>query len=121
MGRNIHGNYFEDVYVKHECQSCKRCFIAGEKLSEGMSLTCPYCQSPDIEPVAAASAEEEPMDMGCLGLYYSLYADGSLMLYTEQEFKLALTKAAQGGPVPLTGIMDCVNRYCADRDGAELK
>ena len=118
MARNIHGNYFEDTYVKHECQSCKRCFIVGEKLSEDMRLACPYCQSTDIE-IMAASADDSTDDMGCLGLYYSLYDDGSLMLYTEREFAEALTQAAAngGGAVPLTGIMDCVNRYCADRDG----
>jgi DNA-directed RNA polymerase subunit RPC12/RpoP len=116
MGRNIHGNYFEDIYQKQECQSCKRSFITGEKLAESMGLTCPYCQSPDIQLVAA-SAEEETEDMGCLALTYNLYDDGSLMLYTEREFAAALTQAASGGAVPLTGIMDCINRYCAERDG----
>ena len=118
MGRIISVNHFEDTYVKHECQSCKRCFIVGEKLSEYTRLACPYCQSTDVE-IIAASAEDSIEDMGCLGLYYSLYPDGSLMLYTEREFEAALKQAAarSDGAVPLTGIMEHINRYCADRDG----
>ncbi len=114
MARNIHGNYFEDTYIKHECQSCKRCFIVGEKLSEDMRLACPYCQSTDIE-IMAASADDSTDDMGCLGLYYSLYDDGSLMLYTESEFVLAL-KLFAGGDAPRRAT-DCVKQYCMDRDG----
>ena len=65
MGRNIHSSYYEDNYNKYECQPCKRCFIVGETLSEGMNLSCPYCQSPEIESVAAATEEStEDMDMG---------------------------------------------------------
>jgi DNA-directed RNA polymerase subunit RPC12/RpoP len=120
MGRLIHSNYYEDAYTKYECQSCKRCFIVGETLSRGMIFVCPYCRSACVEVVAAASEENsEDMDMGCLGLYYNLYGDGSLMLYTEREFSAALTQAAAnaGGALPLTEIMECVNHYCAMRDG----
>jgi len=31
MARNIHSNYYEDTYLKQECQSCKRCFMVGKK------------------------------------------------------------------------------------------
>jgi len=114
MSRKANGNYYEDRYVKHECQSCKRCFIVGRKLSEGMRLSCPYCQSSNIE-VVAASAEESArdMDMGYLGLYYSLYDGGRLMLYTEREFAAALTNC-EGTPVGTA--MDCITSFCEKRN-----
>ena len=75
MARNIHGNYYEDTYHKYECRGCRRCFIVGEVLSEGMKLACPYCGSSSIEWVAASSDETaEEIDMGCLGLYFSRIA-----------------------------------------------
>jgi len=113
MGRRIHSSYYEDTYIKHECQSCKRCFIVGEKLAEGLRLFCPYCRLPEIMMVAA-SAEDSMEDMGCLGLYYSLYDDGALMLYTGREFASALTDR---GNCPSGTVMDCIANYCAKRDG----
>ena len=117
MGRPIRDSYYEDNYIKYECQSCKRCFILGETLSDGMNLTCPYCKSPEIESVAAATEEStEDMDLGCLGIYYSLYNDGSLMLYTEHEFAQAL---ANNGGTALDTVTDSIKRYCAKRDGRD--
>ncbi len=116
-------NRFEDTYIKYECHSCKRCFIVGERLSEHMSLACPYCKSSLIEDVAASGAEpDEDMDLGCLGLYYSLYADGSLMLYTEAEITAALAHCVDGSDsgIPLANVVDCITRYCAERDGRKL-
>ena len=52
--------------------------------------------------------------MGCLGLYYHLYDDGSLMLYTEREFNEALADYGSSTPVP--EALECVVRYCAKRD-----
>lgn len=120
MPRNIHGNYYEDTYVKHECQSCKRSFIVGEALSENMTLVCPYCQSPNIE-MAAASTEEsaEDMDMGCLGIYFNTYDDGKLMLYTEHEFAQALRGAMENSGqdgVPLAAVAGIMSDYCKKRD-----
>jgi len=117
MGRNIHSNYYEDMYVKYGCQTCKRCFIVGEKLSDNMRLTCPYCQSLEVEMLASSTEESaDEMDMGCLGIYYNLYSDGSLMLYTEREFAAALTLYADK-EIPLRCVTDCVKQYCIDRDG----
>jgi DNA-directed RNA polymerase subunit RPC12/RpoP len=121
MSRKIHGEYYEDDYIKHECQSCRRSFVLGGTLSQGQDLSCPYCGGKRIKAVAAADAETSAdMDLGCLGIYYSLYDDGTLMLYTEREFAKALadslTKDYKHG-IPLGNVMDCVTRYCANRDG----
>jgi len=115
MSRKGNSRHYEDIYVKHECQSCKRCFIVGEKLSEDMLLLCPYCQSPNIEVVAASTQESlENMDMGCLGLYYSLYDDGSLMLYTEHEFAATLKERRDASTDSIA--IDCISKYCDKRD-----
>jgi len=113
MAWNIHGNYHEDNYNKYECQICKRCFIVGEKLSEGASLTCPYCRSSHIEMVAASSDDSvEDMDLGCLGIYYHLYENGQLMLFTEQEFARAMKQVlarAETGGIPLSDVNKVIN------------
>ena len=113
MGNNIRGNYYEDTYIKYECQSCKRCFIVGEKISEGMHIACSYCQSFNIKTVAFCT-ETEDMDMGCLGLYYHLDDDGSLMLSSEREFIEALS--GYGFAIPATGIANCIKQDYAKRD-----
>ena len=119
MARNIHGNYYEDTYHKYECRGCRRCFIVGEVLSEGMKLACPYCGSSSIEWVAASSDETaEEMDMGCLGLNFSRYHDGALMLYTESEFAAAMRRAVEsgGGGIPLATVHEHITNYCVQRD-----
>lgn len=125
MPRNIHYGYYEDNYIKHECQSCKRCFIVGEVLSENMNLTCPYCQSSNIEITAAATEENtEDMDMGCAGIYFNRYDDGTLMLYTEHEFERALNNSLEHGGcngIPMGAASDIIRDYCAERDGRNIK
>ena len=117
MARKIRGNYYEDNYNKHECQGCKRCFIVGEALSENMKLSCPYCQSPNIEFTAASTEETaEDMDMGCLGIYFNRYQDGGLMLYTEHEFAQAIESGGENG-IPLGSVHKIVTGYCMQRDG----
>ena len=121
MARNIHGNYYEDNYYKQECQSCKKCFIVGEVLSENVALACPYCQSPCVEFIAASSNETtEDMDMGCTGIYFSRYDDGGLMLYTEREFAAAMKNTLDGGGaggIPLDSVHRIITDYCTQRDG----
>lgn len=118
MARNIHSNYYEDTYCKHECQDCKRCFIVGEALSENRKLICPYCSFPHIE-LTAASTEETDEDMGCLGIYFSRYDDGGLMLYTEREFAAAMGRTLEGGGsgIPLGSVHSIIKDYCTQRDG----
>lgn len=118
MARRIHSNYFEDSYYKHECQDCKRCFIVGEVLSKNMNLACPYCQSPDVIMTAASTEETaEDMDMGCLGIYFSRYDDGSLMLYTEREFAAAMGRSLESGSgIPLKSVHRIIIDYCMQRD-----
>ena len=118
MARNISGNYYEDTYCKHECQSCKRCFIVGEVLSENMNLTCPYCGSSDILWVAS-STSDTTLDMGCLGIYFNRYADGRLMLYTEHEFAAAMKNSLEGSGangIPLRSVPEIITNYCTQRD-----
>ncbi len=121
MGRIIRGVYYEDDYVKHECQACRRSFIVGAMLSKDRDLSCPYCGTRKLEIVAAATADAtEYMDMGCMELYYSLYDDGSLTLYTEREFAAAMTDAMKKDykhGVPMGAVLDCVTKYCEFRDG----
>jgi len=121
MARRIHSNYYEDIYQKHQCQTCKRAFITGEKLSENMDLTCPYCGSRDIQLTAASTEETaEEMDMGCLGIYFYLYSDGQLMLHTENEFAQALAGALKNGEeggIPLGAVGGIITAFCAERDG----
>lgn len=121
MARKIHGGYHEDAYHKYECQACKRCFIVGETLSKDMRLACPYCRSEDISLTAASADEaEDAMDMGCLGIYFTLYDDGGLMLYTEDEFAQALKGSLEGrgeGGIPLAAAGGVIGDYCAKRDG----
>jgi len=121
MTRNIHSNYFEDTYCKHECQGCKRCFIVGEVLSVNMNLACPYCGCRDIILTAASTEESaEDMDMGCLGIYFSRYDDGKLMLYTEREFASAMRRSLESGGgngIPLGSVHEIIIDYCMQRDG----
>ena len=122
MARNIHSNYFEDTYCKHECQDCKRCFIVGEVLSDNMKLVCPYCGASSGIIWIAASADDtvEDMDMGCLGIYFSRYDDGSLMLYTAREFAAALNRSLESGSengIPLGAAHKIITDYCTQRDG----
>jgi len=97
----------------------------GEVLSEKMNLTCPYCRSPDIEITAAATEENtEDMDMGCAGIYFNRYDDGTLMLYTEHEFARALNNSLNrggGSGIPLGAASDIIRNYCAERDGRNIK
>ncbi len=119
MGRRIHSNYFEDNYLKYECQKCRRCFILGEILSRDMDIRCPYCGLLEIEIVTAATEESTAdMDMGCLGLYYNHFDDGSLMLYTERELCEALEDTCEYR-IPGETVMDSLNRYCTRRDGCD--
>jgi len=121
MARNIHSNYYEDTYLKQECQDCKRCFIVGEVLSENRKLVCPYCASPYIERTAASTDETaEDMEMGCLGIYFSRYDDGGLMLYTEHEFAAAMRcslDSGGGNGIPLGSVHKIITDYCTQRDG----
>lgn len=120
MARNIHSTYYEDNYVKYECHDCKRKFIVGERLSEGKSLTCPYCQSSEIESTAIADeTNTEEMQMGCAGIYFHTYADGTLMLYTEKEFVRAMNAAFFDKgikSVPLGGHHSILKEFCEKRD-----
>jgi DNA-directed RNA polymerase subunit RPC12/RpoP len=119
MARNIHSSYYEDSYCKQECSDCKRSFIVGEALSENMKLACPYCGSSRVTTVAA-SAEDATEDMGCLGLYFNRYGDGTLMLYTEREFADAVTSYLEkhdGKPFLLGMIHAIITEYCSRRDG----
>lgn len=120
MARNIHSNYYEDTYLKQECQDCKRCFIVGEVLSENMKLVCPYCASHSIEPTAASTDETaEDMDMGCLGIYFSRHDDGGLMLYTEREFAAAMRRSLDSGGadgITLGSVHEIITNYCTQRD-----
>lgn len=120
MARNIHSNYYEDTYCKHECQDCKRCFIVGEVLSENMKLICPYCGCRNVILTAASTKEAtEDMDMGCLGIYFSRYDDGSLMLYTEREFAAAMKHSLESGGgngIPLRSVHKIITDYCRQRD-----
>gem|GEM_PF-2520872 len=120
MARNIRGNYFEDTYCKYGCQNCKRCFIVGEVLSENMNLVCPYCGSSGISWTAKSADDTvEDMDMGCLGIYFSRYDDGSLMLYTEREFAAAMKQALEisgGKGIPLRSVREVITKYCTQRD-----
>jgi DNA-directed RNA polymerase subunit RPC12/RpoP len=125
MARHIHSGYYEDTYCKHECRDCKRSFIVGETLSENWELICPYCHSSDIVMVAQTVDElVEDMDMGCLGIYFSRYGDGALMLYTEREFAEGMRRfLANGGgyAVPLRTVHEVITDYCAKRDGREVR
>ena len=119
MSKHIHSNYFEDKYVKYECESCIRTFIVGEDLSRGMNLSCPYCGSKGLAETAASS-DDSAEDMGCLGIYYHRYDDGRLMLYTEQEFADALMNAlklAGNEEIPLSAACEIITAYCSGRDG----
>jgi len=119
MARNIHGNYYEDTYLKQECQSCKKCFIVGEVLSGKRKLLCPYCGSSEVISTAASSDETaEDMDMGCLGIYFSRYDDGGLMLYTEREFAAAMGRSLDSGGdgIPLSSVHEIITDYCTQRD-----
>ena len=120
VARNIHSNYYEDNYCKHECRDCRRCFIVGEVLSEGMKLACPYCGSSGIEMIVVSADDTlADMDMGCLGLYFSRYEDGALMLHTESEFADAMRRAAEnsgGSGIPLVTVYEHITNYCAQRD-----
>lgn len=119
MARKIHSNYYEDTYCRHECQNCKKSFIVGEVLSENMKLACPYCGSQYVIMIAASAEESaEDMDMGCLGIYFSRYDDGSLMLYTEHEFADAMGHSLENGKsgIPLGTIYNIITDYCKQRD-----
>jgi mRNA interferase MazF len=97
----------------------------GEVLSENMNLACPYCSSSDILCIAA-SAEDmaEDMDMGCLGIYFSRYDDGNLMLYTEREFATAMTRSLESGGgngIPLGSVREIITDYCTQRDAKSMR
>jgi len=123
MPRNIHNNYYEDTYVKHECQICRRSFIVGERLSEGMELSCPYCRSSKIEAISAANEDKlEDMDMGCLGIYYHIYKNENLMLYTQNEFSLAMKEFFERTglkEIALGGHRKILNDFCMKRDNVK--
>jgi len=64
------------------------------------------------------------MDMGCLGLYFHRYDDGTLMLYTEHEFAQALNNSlghSNGNGIPLVAVSVIIRDYCAERDGLNIK
>lgn len=59
-----------------------------------MNLKCPYCQSESIESISQSTDDSlEDLDLGCLGLYFHLYPDGELKLYTERDFFEAFKKS----------------------------
>jgi len=92
----------------------------GGVLSENRELSCPYCQSHSIESIAASTDDTaEDMDMGCLGIYFSRYDDGGLMLYTEHEFAAAmktLLDSGGAGGIPLRSVHEIITDYCTQRD-----
>ena len=104
----------EDVYVKYDCQECKRQFIVGNTLSGGMNLTCPYCGSSEIMDIT--NSGDRDMEMGCMGIYYYKYPNGSLMLYTSKE----LCNNINGKTRKQTGYVNdwdkMMQTYCAERD-----
>ncbi len=116
MARKVNANHYEDNYLNYECQSCKRKFIVGETLSKGVKLTCPYCQSPNLELISCLNEEDtEELDLGCFGIYFDCYRDGSLMLYTEREFGEALENAIKHGASG--NMLQIIESHCAMRDG----
>lgn len=113
MPRKIREGYYEDNYLKYECHACRKSFIVGETLSGGVPPACPYCVAREAEQVAGADEDcTGDMDMGCLGIYFGRYGDGSLMLYTEKEFAQSLAEGVEKGLCPL----DAVKLFCSKRD-----
>lgn len=41
--------------------------------------------------------EDTYLKHGCLGIYFSRYDDGSLMLYTEREFAAVMKRSLESG------------------------
>lgn len=118
MARNIHSNYFEDKYMRHECQYCRKSFIVGKRLSENTKLSCPYCKSANIETIAETNNGDDA-ELGCVGLYFHTYSDGSLMLYTENEFSLALRNYFNNtglSEIPLGEHNKILKDYCEKRN-----
>jgi len=117
MSINHYDNLYEDYYEKTECQKCKRSFIVGHTLSQGMTLCCPYCRSEEIEIVVSTNEE---IDLGCLGFYFRKYENGSLMLYTGHELHTVMNTYKESHQVKTITFSE-YNRimadYCKKRDG----
>lgn len=116
MAREIRYGYYEDNYVKYDCDTCKKSFIVGETLAEGINLACPYCRSDNVEPISMADeGNTEDMDMGCLGITFHRDKDGSLMLITDREFTQAMKNV--GKTLDSDRIRLVIEKFCARRDG----
>lgn len=59
----------DDGLLKYTCYACEMEFIVGEANSEGKQLSCPYCQSKNVEAIVMMTAEDERVgELGCMGI-----------------------------------------------------
>ena len=61
-----------DSLVKYECFNCGEQFIASEYAirNKNYKVSCPYCNSHDIEAIVLMDDQEKLSQLGCLGLYH---------------------------------------------------
>lgn len=78
-------SYVLDNLVKCHCFNCNSEFILSEyKAEKSDKITCPYCQSEDIESYVFLNDKERLNELGCLGI-------GHHKDYIEEKYRYEMT------------------------------
>jgi len=67
----INPNYKMHVLVKYECLECDKSFILSKKYVDdlkGIDVSCPYCDSYNVEDTVIMDDPEELEALGCMGI-----------------------------------------------------
>lgn len=71
VSSKINPNYKMHVLVKYECLECDKSFILSKKYVDdlkGIDVSCPYCDSYNVEDTVIMDDPEELEALGCMGI-----------------------------------------------------